>query len=78
MVGEFWSWLLLYPSPVLKGHIPQIYIDRFSLLVGGIHVLLPEKTASEDLKTAHSLLISFVDRMEKHYGKCSVMPVLKL
>ena len=50
--------------PLLKGILPEVYLNHYACFVEGTYILLNEGIANQDLKRAAMLLKLFVQNME--------------
>lgn len=66
---EWENWLIYYSVPLLMT-IPafKIYLNHWILFVQAIRILLKDRISREDLATAHTLLVEFVNGTEMLYG----------
>ena len=69
--NELQSWLLHYSLPCLKGILPDLYLEHYSLLSEGIHILLRDNIDGDDLNRARYLLDLFYKKFSNLYGEGS-------
>ncbi|XP_034153144.1 uncharacterized protein LOC114840948 isoform X1 [Esox lucius] len=65
---EWLMWLLYYSIPILKGILPERYLNHWLKLASGIALLLTTSISSRQLLEAQDLLHQFVSEMEPLYG----------
>lgn len=61
-----------YMLTCLRGLLPIKYLRHVALLITAIHIFLEKSVTIEDLNYAHKLLIKFVVRFQKYFGKSSM------
>ncbi|XP_055073931.2 uncharacterized protein [Misgurnus anguillicaudatus] len=69
---EWLMWLLYYSISVLKGILPDKYLNHWIKLASGIALLLSTSITSQQLLEAQDLLLQFVSEMEHLYGVSNV------
>jgi hypothetical protein len=68
--SEFLYWLLFYSLPCLKDAFKKKeYLEHWSLLVEGIHILCREEISKEEVQKANSLLRNFCRDYNRLYGE---------
>ncbi|XP_021363193.1 uncharacterized protein LOC110456660 [Mizuhopecten yessoensis] len=67
--SEFRSWMLYYSIPCLINHLPEVYLQHYSCLVEGIHILLQSNVTEEDITLSETLLNAFYKHASELYGE---------
>ncbi|XP_039304623.1 uncharacterized protein LOC120357652 [Solenopsis invicta] len=70
--SEWRSWLLWYMLICLRGLFPMKYLRHVALLITAIHILLQKSVTIENINRAHQLLIKFLVKLQKYFGKSSM------
>ena len=68
---ELQSWLLYYAFPCMEDFMDDQYLENFSCLSEGIHILLGDKISQEAITNAEDLLQQFYASFERLYGEGS-------
>ncbi|KAJ1519037.1 hypothetical protein ONE63_011280 [Megalurothrips usitatus] len=70
---EFENWLLFYCAVVLKGILPNKYIDIWLLLAQAVHILSSTKISHDHLNIADALIKKFLIETQEAYGEVSMV-----
>ena len=65
---EIKIWVLYYSIPVLKGILPQVYLEHHVRLVAGLSLLLKDTVGEEDIQKAKQLLNRYCSDFANLYG----------
>ncbi|XP_069109923.1 uncharacterized protein [Argopecten irradians] len=65
---EFQTWLLYYAFPCVEDFLKDEYLENFSYLSEGIHILLGDDISQESLIKARDLLDQFYASFQRLYG----------
>lgn len=67
--AEYRSWALYYVYPLLKGHLPDKYLQHFALFAEALWLLLQTAPTDEDVAVAEECMDKFCLQFESLYGK---------
>ena len=67
--SDFYYFLFFESLPTLRGHLPDLYLQHFTLLVLGIFKLLKTSITEEEIDEADLLLRLFVNDFGRLYGE---------
>ncbi|XP_044007480.1 uncharacterized protein LOC122852000 isoform X2 [Aphidius gifuensis] len=76
--SEWQDWLIMYSLICLKGLLKNENFNHLAMLVAAMNILLQDSITQESLEKAEELLIKFVIRYQKFYGKLSMNYVVHL
>ncbi|XP_071493037.1 uncharacterized protein [Diadema antillarum] len=70
--SEWYTWLIFYSVPCLKGILPTLYWEHLIILVEASYLLLQKSVSMSDIERSDMLMFHFVCRCQLLYGSSAM------